>query len=87
MDILPSEEEQMIKNVARELLEAEISTAMVREMELDEEIRTHLRMAVAERMALRVTIASESKDESGEAVSRARPSAKEIERVLAADKA
>ncbi len=36
---------------------------------------------------LRVTIASESKDESGEAVSRARPSAKEIERVLAADKA
>ena len=36
MDILPSEEEQMIKNVARELLEAEISTAMVREMELDE---------------------------------------------------
>ncbi|HAC04380.1 MAG: hypothetical protein MK486_06575 [Gemmatimonadetes bacterium] len=58
-----------------------------REMELDEEIRTHLRMAVAERMALRVTIASESKDESGEAVSRARPSAKEIERVLAADKA
>ena len=58
-----------------------------REMELDEEIRTHLRMAVAERMALRVTIASESKDESGEAVSRSRPSAKEIERVLAADKA
>jgi hypothetical protein len=58
-----------------------------REMELDEEIRTHLRMAAAERMALRVTIASESKDESGEAVSRARPSAKEIERVLAADKA
>ena len=37
--------------------------------------------------ALRVTIASESKDESGEAVSRARPSAKEIERVLAEDKA
>ena len=36
MDILPSEEEQMIKNVARELLAAEISTAMVREMELDE---------------------------------------------------
>ena len=36
MDILPSEEEQMIKNVARELLEAEISTAIVREMELDE---------------------------------------------------
>ena len=36
---------------------------------------------------VRLTIASESKDESGEAVSRARPSAKEIERVLAADKA
>ena len=36
MDILPSEEEQMMKNVAREFLEAEISTAMVREMELDE---------------------------------------------------
>ena len=35
MDILPSEEEQMLKNVAREFLEAEISTAMVREMELD----------------------------------------------------
>ena len=36
MDILPSEEEQMLKNVAREFLEAEISTAMVREMELDD---------------------------------------------------
>ena len=36
MDILPSEEEQMLKNVAREFLEAEVSTAMVREMELDE---------------------------------------------------
>ena len=35
MDILPSEEEQMLKNVAREFLEAEISTAMVREMEID----------------------------------------------------
>ncbi len=35
MDILPSEEEQMLKNVAREFLEAEVSTAMVREMELD----------------------------------------------------
>ena len=34
MDILPSEEEQMMKNVAREFLEAEISTAMVREMVL-----------------------------------------------------
>ena len=36
MDILPSEEEQMLKNVAREILETEISTAMVREMELDD---------------------------------------------------
>ncbi|MCH7738142.1 MAG: acyl-CoA/acyl-ACP dehydrogenase [Chloroflexi bacterium] len=36
MDILPSEEEQMLKNLAREFLEAEISTAMVREMELDD---------------------------------------------------
>ena len=35
MDILPSEEEQMLRNVAREFLEAEVSTAMVREMELD----------------------------------------------------
>jgi alkylation response protein AidB-like acyl-CoA dehydrogenase len=35
MDILPSEEEQMLKNGAREFLEAEISTAMVREMEID----------------------------------------------------
>ena len=35
MDILPSEEEQMLKNVAREFLEAEVSTALVREMELD----------------------------------------------------
>ncbi|MDA0262738.1 MAG: acyl-CoA/acyl-ACP dehydrogenase [Chloroflexi bacterium] len=35
MDILPSEEEQMLKNVAREFLEAEVSTAMVREMEID----------------------------------------------------
>ena len=36
MDILPSEEEQLLKNAAREFLEAEISTALVREMELDE---------------------------------------------------
>ena len=36
MDILPSEEEQMLKNVDREFLETEISTAMVREMELDD---------------------------------------------------
>ena len=36
MDILPSEEEQLLKNAAREFLEAEVSTAMVREMELDE---------------------------------------------------
>ena len=35
MDTLPSEEEQMLKNVAREFLEAEVSTALVREMELD----------------------------------------------------
>ena len=35
MDILPTEEEQMLKNVAREFLEAEVSTAFVREMELD----------------------------------------------------
>ena len=35
MDILPSEEEQMLKNVAREFLEAEVSPALVREMELD----------------------------------------------------
>jgi alkylation response protein AidB-like acyl-CoA dehydrogenase len=36
MDILPSEEEQMLKNVAREFLEAEVTTALVREMELDD---------------------------------------------------
>jgi alkylation response protein AidB-like acyl-CoA dehydrogenase len=35
MDILPTEEELMLKNVAREFLEAEVSTALVREMELD----------------------------------------------------
>ena len=35
MDILPSEEEQMVKNGAREFLEAEVPTALVREMELD----------------------------------------------------
>ena len=35
MDILPSEEEQMMKNLAREFLEAECSTALVREMEID----------------------------------------------------
>ena len=35
MDILPTEEEQMLKNVARGFLEAEVSTALVREMELD----------------------------------------------------
>ena len=35
MDILPTEEEQMLKNVAREFLEAEVPTALVREMELD----------------------------------------------------
>ena len=36
MDVLPSEEEQLLKNAARDFLEAEISTALVREMELDE---------------------------------------------------
>ena len=36
MDILPSEEEQLLKNAVREFLEAEVSTALVREMELDE---------------------------------------------------
>ena len=36
MDILPSEEEQLLKNAARDFLEAEVSTALVREMELDE---------------------------------------------------
>ncbi len=36
MDILPSEEEQLLKNAAREFLEAEVSTYLVREMELDE---------------------------------------------------
>ncbi|MEE8465045.1 MAG: acyl-CoA dehydrogenase family protein [Dehalococcoidia bacterium] len=35
MDILPSEEEQMLKNGTREFLEAECSTALVREMEID----------------------------------------------------
>ena len=35
MDTLPSEEEQMLKNVAREFLEAEVTPALVREMELD----------------------------------------------------
>ena len=34
MDVLPSEEEQLLKNAAREFLEAEVSTALVREMEL-----------------------------------------------------
>ena len=36
MDVLPSEEEQLLKNAARDFLEAEVSTALVREMELDE---------------------------------------------------
>lgn len=36
MNILPSEEEQMLKNVAREFLEAEVTPALVREMELDD---------------------------------------------------
>ncbi|PKB64088.1 MAG: hypothetical protein BZY80_04130 [SAR202 cluster bacterium Io17-Chloro-G2] len=36
MDVLLSEEEQMVKNLAREFLEAECTPALVREMELDE---------------------------------------------------
>ena len=36
MDVLPSEEEQLLKNAARELLQAEVPTVLVREMELDE---------------------------------------------------
>ena len=36
MDVLPSEEEQLLKNAARGFLEAEVSTGLVREMELDE---------------------------------------------------
>ena len=36
MDVLPSEEEQMVKNLAREFLEAECSTALVRDMEKDD---------------------------------------------------
>ena len=35
MDTLLSEEEQMLKNVAREFLEAEVTPTLVREMELD----------------------------------------------------
>ena len=36
MDVLLSEEEQMVKNLAREYLEAECSTELAREMELDD---------------------------------------------------
>jgi len=36
MDVLLSEEEQMVKNLAREFMEAECSTALAREMEVDE---------------------------------------------------
>ena len=36
MDVLLSEEEQMVKNLAREFLEAECSTELAREMELDD---------------------------------------------------
>ena len=36
MDILPSEEEQMVKNLAREFLEGECPTSLVREMEVDD---------------------------------------------------
>ena len=36
MDVLPNEEEQMVKNLAREFLEAECPTSMVRDMEKDD---------------------------------------------------
>ena len=36
MDILPSEEEQMLKNLAREFLEAECPPSLAREMEIDD---------------------------------------------------
>lgn len=37
MDVLPSEEEQMVKNLAREFLEAECPPRLAREMEKDEQ--------------------------------------------------
>ena len=36
MDVLPTEEEQMLKNLAREFLEAECSSSLVRAMETDD---------------------------------------------------
>ena len=36
MDVLPNEEEQMVKNLAREFLEAECPTTLARDMEKDE---------------------------------------------------
>ena len=36
MDILPTEEELMVKNLAREFLEGECPTSLVREMETDD---------------------------------------------------
>ena len=36
MDVLPNEEEQMVKNLARELLEAECSPKLARDMEKDD---------------------------------------------------
>jgi len=36
MDVLPGEEEQMVKNLAREFLEAECPTSLAREMEKDD---------------------------------------------------
>ena len=36
MDVLPSEEEQMLKNLAREFLEGECPPSLARAMELDE---------------------------------------------------
>ena len=36
MDVLPNEEEQMIRNSAREFFEAECPTSLVREMEKTE---------------------------------------------------
>ena len=37
MDVLPSEEEQMVKNLAREFLEAECPPRLARDMEKDEQ--------------------------------------------------
>ena len=36
MDVLPNEEEQMVKNLAREFLEAECPPSLARNMEKDE---------------------------------------------------